>query len=253
MDVDRVHRDAAAAALAALLRGELDAEATRARFAAIHSDLSEAATQDAYLAELLKASGYWTLEPRTENAWAMLCRHLAFLRSDLPRPKTEFANAESDAPREVYLARLHTVGLVVAAVLSFWLTWWIFAAVTVISFVSFQISMERRERARKGDVRRLTAFYPFADESDWLAHKTLVEDGLISGYDPSRYRMPMFRRLGSLVLTAVFLSAIAAMFVAMELFSILMWPLWLILVATLGHLEKRSAPAMNSGSPDHGS
>src|ERR1022692_4830041 len=89
MPVDRARRDAAADALASFLRGEMDRaslEAVFKRLAQTGNDEGKSSSErDAYLEELL-ASWFFLGEryrPVTEEMWLAVCRHLAFLKTDL--------------------------------------------------------------------------------------------------------------------------------------------------------------------------
>src|SRR5262245_27611932 len=89
MPVDRVRRDAAANALASLLRGEMGRAALGAELRRLaQSDEPEEKSgpdKDTYLEKML---ALWFLDetgyrPISEEMWVPLCRHLAFLKTDL--------------------------------------------------------------------------------------------------------------------------------------------------------------------------
>jgi hypothetical protein len=194
--------------------------------------ISGAAVRDCYLADLLGLADAWDLEPPKPEEWGELTRHLAFLRSDLAVPLIQRPRADGSSAVEARLARWHVMGLALAAAVSLWSGWWVFVAAVVASFFLFEATMWWHETATRREWRRLTAFYPFADERDWRAHQALAEQARLPVYDVNRYRAPMLRRVEIMLLYAVGLAAAAGLLILGHAFAILMWPVSLLIMAT---------------------
>lgn len=244
MPVDRVRRDAVADALASFLRHEM----TRDTLAAVLQRIAprkEAegegrSEKDAYLDGLLEL---WSLDMDygtiTEERWTHLCRHLAFLKTDLERRQGHDFSGEDDlGPREILLARWHTLVLLLAFGVAYFTSWWIFAAATVVSFLLFQVRMWRRDSQinaeTKRQLERELEYHPFADHHEWLAHKYIVDKYNLPAYDASAFEDPApvnpWPWFMPVPIRWAFYLVIAAMFLWMYLFTIFMWPLFLILI-----------------------
>jgi hypothetical protein len=236
MPVDRVRRDAAADALASFLRGEMGRAALGAELQRLaQSDKSEEKSRldkDTYLEEMLALwfldeTGYGSM---SEEMWVALCRDLAFLKTDLEQRRWH-DHEDEDRPRQILLARWHTLGLLVAFGVAYMTSWWIFAAATPISFLLYQAAMWKHER----HLQQRLEFYPFADRDEWLAHKHLLDLYCLPAYDPTAFdeppqvrKWPSFLAIPARIACYLFL---AVMFACMYLWSVLFWPLWLVMMS----------------------
>lgn len=243
MPVDRAKRDAVADALASFLRSEIHrGELGDVLQYSVQSDEREGqpkSEKDPYLDDLVTL---WFIEERygpiSEKMWKGLCRHLAFLKSDLElRRWPGHSHEDDDTPRQIVLARWHTLGLLVAFGVAYLTSWWVFAASTLISFLLYQVAMWKHDRLADEEMRRLLKqrmeFYPFADRDEWLTHKHLLDQYHIPAYDPATFyepsqvsKWPSFLAFPARFACFVF---VAAIFAYMYIFSVVMWPLWLVL------------------------
>jgi hypothetical protein len=246
MPVDRVRRDAAADTLASFLRGEMGRVALGAELRRLaQSDESEEKSRpdkDTYLEEMLAS---WFLDekgyrPISEEMWVALCRHVAFLKTDLEERRWhDHVHEDEDRPRQILLARWHTLGLLVAFSVAYLTSWWLFAAATLISFLLYQAAMWKHDsladEERRRHLKQRLEFYPFADRDEWLAHKHQLDLYCLPAYDPTAFdeppqvrKWPSFLAIPARIACYLFL---AAMFAYMYLCSVLMWPLWLVMMS----------------------
>jgi len=192
MPVDRVRRDAAADALASFLRretgrGEL-ADALHLLLSAQNSEEKSKSVHDAYLEEdFIECWLQWERhEPITEQKWLALCRTLASLKTDFeekPLPR----HGGEDGPGQILLARWHTLGLLISLGLSYLISWWVFAAATVLSFLLYQASLYKHDfmadKQREREIKRRMEHYPFEDEAEWLAYKQYLDAFVLPDYE----------------------------------------------------------------------
>jgi hypothetical protein len=241
MPVDRAGRDALADALSSFLRGESSGVAFAAevrRLAlATKSEPSNGSTKDDFLEELL--AGYTTCGfntwPISEKEWNGLKRQLAFLKSDLEMRSWREQSDEFELRR---FARWHTFGLLVTFGLAYLTSWFVIVAFSVISFLRFQVVMQRSHSNDEEQRSRWQAFYPFADENEWLAHQHLLDPYDFPPYDPSRFhvqRSKLFSILFAMSRIGSFV-CIVAMFTVLAIGSILIWPLWLVMMSVCSFL-----------------
>jgi hypothetical protein len=260
MPVDRASRDAAADILAAFLRGEIGRDALRASLRRLippeHHATVIGPHRDTYLDRLLEDGSLPVGKgvPISEEEWAVLCRHQAFLASDLEeRSWDEPPREDDDTPFLARSARRHALGLLAALGLAYVAGWWLFAAAAVVSFVLFQVSIRRREAVAEGERRerleRRMEYYPFADRGEWLVHRHLLDRYRLPGYDASAFGVAAPMKSQSSVLAvpvrvASYL-AVAAVIGYACAFLVVVWPLWLVLMSLCpwggGSREKTTA------------
>lgn len=246
MPVSRTRRDAAADALASFLRGERDRAAldtTLNRLAqAGAAQRGESSEKDTYLEELLAS---WLFfgdrhRPLTEEIWAEMCRHLAFLKTDLEaRRWPHHGYEDEDRPRQILLARWHTLGLLVAFGVAYLTSWWLFAAATVISFALYMRALRthdaQKDEERGEERKRRLEYHPFADQADWLAHKHVIDEYHLPAYEVGASGEPLPVNKWSAVLAVpvrwAFYLFVAVAFACVYLFSVLFWPLWLVMMS----------------------
>jgi hypothetical protein len=245
MPVDRARRNAAADALESFLRGQIGRDAfgemLERLLPAANARENAETVHDSYLDNLIgdRFLFEW-YGPICEETWLGLCRHLAFLNTDLEeKPFGPHHHEDEDRPRQILLARWHTLGLLVALGVSYLVSWWLFASATLLSFLLYQVSMWKHDSlvAEEGrtELQQRFEYYPFADESEWLAHKHHLDQYLLPAYDATAFRDPRQARkwLGYLlapVRAGCFL-IIVAMFVYVYAFSVVLWPLWLVMMS----------------------
>jgi hypothetical protein len=256
MSVDRNQRNEIANSLAAFLRGEISRKALRSRLDTewhCHSqgilvvEWQGVEIHDSYVLSSL----YWwglpslLVEPLSEQDWRQLCRHLAFLTSDLE--EREFPSPtlghEETCLYQTRLARWHVVVLALAFGLSFLVGWWLLLAAWVISFVLYQVSThglyaaEQEELKAKWDVIR--AFAPFANEGEWRAHEGLLDRYRLPEYDPTIHGQrdsPTFvGRVLDAAGTALGWLIILFFHGFYYVLGLLLWPLWLVLWSLCMH------------------
>jgi hypothetical protein len=244
MPVDRDQRDAVADSLAAFLRGEIGRKVWRTRLDPICTVLRNTTVRDGYLHDfLLEWEWPWLSDPLSKEDWEQLRRHLAFLKTDLEERKFSLPSSlddDADRPRQIRLARWHVLGLAVPFGLSFVVGWWLFVVALVISFILYQVSMWRHgaawDKAFSAESSRVLAFYPFASEEEWSAHEGRLEPYRLPGYDPQihcqRERRTLAARIGNaLRMSASFILFATIFGIMIPVASLLMWPLWLVLMS----------------------
>lgn len=246
MPVDRARRDAAAEALASFLQGEADRDALEAVFKRLAqagtAQGGEGSGGDNYLEELLASWFYFgdRYKPVTEETWMAMCRHLAFLKTDLEERRWhDHGHEDEDRPRQILLARWHTLGLLVAFGVAYLISWWLFAAATVISFVLYQVSLRKHDllknEERRKELKRRLEYHPFSDQADWLAHKHIVDEYHLPAYEAGAFGEPPSVRKWPAILAVPARWAcyffVAAMFAYMYLFSVALWPVWLMMMS----------------------
>ena len=234
MPVDRESRTAVAEVLASFMRGELDTNGMHARLKAIRAARPDATSPDEYLDSLLGfESSFWRWWSLSESEWKQLCRHLAFLKSDLHQRDSEpsLSNTDVDESLQILLARWHAVGLVVASGVAFLSSWWVLAAACLVSFLLYQISMCRQDCKSDAKLKEALAFDPFASEQEWLTYEALLEEFHLPKYDPNRHRRPFLPRIAGGILIGAHMSVIVAVLLLMYVSSIFLWPVWLVLMA----------------------
>jgi hypothetical protein len=244
MPVDRVRRDAAADALASFLRretgrGEL-ADALHLLLSAQNSEEKSKSVHDAYLEEdFIECWLQWERhEPITEQKWLALCRTLASLKTDFeekPLPR----HGGEDGPGQILLARWHTLGLLISLGLSYLISWWVFAAATVLSFLLYQASLYKHDfmadKQREREIKRRMEHYPFEDEAEWLAYKQYLDAFVLPDYDETAFADPTQPRkwpsyLAAPVRVGGYL-IIGANVLYMYAFCVVFWPLWLVMMS----------------------
>jgi len=254
MPVDRTRRDEAADALASYLRADID----RAAIDDALRNLAESTTpennaesqEDAYLAEML--SNWLDLEmhmPISEQTWEELCREIAFLKSDLEKREfNKHRREDKDRPREILLARFHLLGLIAVFGVAYLVSWWILAAGLLLSFVLYQVAMSNHWKQDEAEwlngLKDELKFYPFANQDEWKAHKYLLDQYRLPPYDPAHFNEPPRQRKWPRFLviparTAIYLF-VGAVVAYMYLFSIVLWPVWLILMSLCRRESNRS-------------
>jgi hypothetical protein len=231
MSSNRSQRDAVAAALVGFLRGTLPPTTFRAQLAAL-GDIPD----DRYLTEFrdqFTYPGYFDPGALSAQAWAWLVRSLAYLKTERePEPCAPPSSEDPEQPVMIRLARWHVLGLGVVAALGPLVSWWLPALGVVISFLLFQMFMWRQGAIQDEVNRQKWAFDPFVSEADWLAHRHLVESEHLPEYDPRIHNRPArsWGLLGHLVF-ALGMVAFAVMLAGMYVFSVFIWPLWLVLMS----------------------
>jgi hypothetical protein len=246
MPVDRVRRDAAAGILASFLRGEIDRDTLGAELRRLaQADESEEKSRsgkDTYLEELLPLWLHVVLthRPISEEMWVALCRHLAFLKTDYEERRwRDCVHEDEDRPRQILLARWHALGLLVAFGLAYLTSWWIAVAATLISFLLYQAAMWKHDslvnEERRRQLKQRWEFYPFADQNEWLAHRHIVDQYHLPAYDMDAFDIPPQTRKWPSILAApvrwTCYLLVAAMFLYMYLFSVALWPVWLVMMS----------------------
>jgi len=243
MPVSRENREVVANALAAFLRGEMSEDAFRNRLNSIWVGLDQNAVQDDYLSHLcglLLTKTLVDLSALSEPAWRQLVRDLAFLKSDLEptRPASPPAD-DPDFSAQVRMARWHVLGLAVSFGLGLVVGWWLPAVCCVVSFVSYATWEWRQDKAR--DKERFKqwakelAFAPFECEEDWLAHKRLLEPSHLPEYDPAIHWRPrtfsLAKKFWGAGASYLIMAGLALILAFMYAFSVLIWPLSLVLMS----------------------
>jgi hypothetical protein len=245
MPVDRVSRDAAARALASFLRGETSCTALEASLRRVAAARATAAgSESGQDLELDSWLQYWLRFERhgryTEKQWRALCRNLAFLHTALEQREFQaLDNLDKGRPRQVLLARRHTLGLTVALVAGYCVSWWVVAAATLLSFILYQASMRRRvataAAGEAGQTKPQAEYYPFVDEDEWSSYKHHLDQHQLPKFDPKAFRDPAAPSIWIACLIApvqaVGLLLLVAMILYMYAFSIVMWPLWLVFMS----------------------
>jgi hypothetical protein len=248
MPVDRARRDAATDALTSFLRGEADRDALEAVFERLAqagtAQGGEGSGGDNYLEELLASWFYFgdRYRPVTEETWMAMCRHLAFLKTDLEERRWHdhgHGHEDEDRPRQILLARWHTLGLLVAFDVAYLTAWWLFVAATVISNVVYQVSLRKHDllkaEERRKELKRRLEYHPFADQAEWLAHKHIVDEYHLPAYKngafgepPSVRKWPARSAVPARWARYCF---VAAMFACICLVSVALWPVWLVMMS----------------------
>lgn len=169
-----------------------------------------------------------------------MCRHLAFLKTDLEERRWhDLSHEDEDRPREILLARWHTLGLLVAFGVAYLTNWWLFAAATLVSVLLYQVSMWKHDslmgEERMKELRRRMEYRPFADQADWSAHRHVVDEYHLPAYDAGAFGEPAaVKKWPALVAIPALWTCylfIAAMLSSMYLFSVIVWPVWLVMMS----------------------
>jgi hypothetical protein len=247
MSADRARRDAAAGALASFLRGQTDRIALAEAFQSLPQPADPegqpAADRDRYLDDLMIL--LWSVpgaeyEATSEEEWTALCRHLAFLTSNLEgRSWDDQLREDEDRPYQIWLARWHAAGLLVAAGVSYMVNWWLFVVANVASYALYFVALSRHEAPEEEQNRVQRAqrleFYPFADRDEWLAHQQLLDGYHLPGYDPAVFTAaPRVWTWPALLILPVWVGYslfVVLAFVCMFAFSTAFWPLYLVLMS----------------------
>lgn len=229
MPADRARRDAAADALTSFLRCEIDRDALGDRL----RQMAKPSVEDRFLESLefrLCLEGKFRLVI-SEEVWERLWRDLAFLRTDLEeRPPPVLCFDKDDRPGEIRLARWHIAGLMIAAAVAYFTSWWVLVAANVISYLQYQYSMRSNEPQVDEEYEARLAFLPFANKDEWLKHKHLVDELHLPVYDPLRFDEPAPKEwpvLSAIVGWTCLLLILPLLLYAL-LFSIAFWPVWLV-------------------------
>jgi hypothetical protein len=237
MPANRQGRAAAAEALAAFLRGELPAIELRQRVLA--SVPEDDTFEDDYLVEfreMFSCGLYFNPESLPEDSWHWLVRHLAYLNTDLEPTPTPPSDDDPDMPDQIRLARWHVLALAGVVVLWAVAGWWVLPVGVVGSFLAYQAWMWRTNQARdqeminRGAERMLCD--PFASMPEWYAHRHLAEAYQLPEYDPARNPRPA-RTTSRIGMSAMAVGAVTLglLVVVVCAFSLVLWPLWLVLMA----------------------
>lgn len=202
--MDRVRRDEVAEALAAYLRGEMGHRDLVAVCQRIEKEMRPLSDRDSYLWMLLmKVTIEGSLGPSflmveiTKIVWEELCRHLAFLKSDLERRAwvvdVERESHDKSSPRMNRFIRWNSLCVLAGCGMAFLTSWWVIPMVLVISLVLSQhpflnwITLTREEKRRLKDRE---TFDPFFGQEDWLAHQHLLDSFGLPEYDSVPFEMP---------------------------------------------------------------
>jgi hypothetical protein len=239
MPGDRLHRDAAANALGAFLRGEIDKGALHKRLRAIVAAVEKSKEEDKELLPLCMYLQVWDLDAVSLQDWERLVRTLAFLQSDVePKPRGP-APPDPDEPRLVRLARWHLLGLMIGLGIGYFVGWWLPVACWVASFLYTEVSVNWRhtngDQAEDTSHARKATVDPFESEEAWLAHRHLVEAHRLPAYNPSIHYRPRNPSAAENVFRPVafwFATAMLAGFLGLMLaWSLLAWPVYLVLAS----------------------
>jgi hypothetical protein len=246
MPVDRARRDDVAGALASFLRGETGRDEFRAALRGSvrpHGRRERGPDKDTCLETLadLWFCGKGGHGPIPEECWRDLCRYLAFLKSDLEeRPwQGSIPSADEDRPRQILLARWHALALLAAAGVAYLTSRWVFFAATPVSFALYMAATPERKPPVDGEQERRRQeswdFFPFADRAEWLAHQHLLDSFRLPAYDPARFdgprrgrKWPPFLKASARVARG---GCIAAAFAYVCAGSVLIWPVWVVLMS----------------------
>jgi hypothetical protein len=245
MPVDRTRRDAAAQVLADYLRGELDHRQLFARFGELEAAPAESKVSDKFLDVLLHEGPHVACRCKdhgdsiSNEMWPFVLRTLAFLKSNCEEEEEPVVATEGQS-RQTLEARWHAVALLLILVPSYLVSWWIGVFAVLCSFLVFQFCEHRRDKAWSNKIKERAEYDPFPSLKDWKDHEALLEPFRIPAYEVSRFhparRGPLKRALHSMkrgVTTAVIFTAMGCAFA----FSIVIWPLWIILAS----LSRRKA------------
>jgi hypothetical protein len=251
--MNRPARDALAEILAGFLRGDLSNAEFMERLGSL-----PIASEDAYFHYCpgrLITPMRLLREAISERFWQRLLRHLAFLKTDrepIPFPLAS-ADRSRERVRERGLARRDALALVIALAFWPWLGWWPLVTCWVASFV---IHFSGFLRVAPEPTQREVDWWevePFADETDWLAHRHLAEAFHVPDQDPlppNQLSLPSpgFPGQVGLVLLlpicGVALLLVWLLVVWMIVFMLAVWPLHLIVTALVpvGPLEAAESP-----------
>lgn len=248
MSVNRELRDEAADAIAAHMRGEIDARALRDRLWSINARLEATRDRDMDLSFALtvRLDGKTPSPTFDEQNWAFARREIAFLRSSLElpdRPPTGpdgvaaffDANGVSLDARQrkaaVWLLLALAACLATIPLTGLWavVVWWPFASVV---FMRSGMTTLRSSNP-------LRAWSPFASEQEWLAHRHLVDATGVSDYSQARHAHAGWLRRSSYRMGS--LAAVAALYTCVYLMVLLTLPLSLL--ATLVPRSRRAREA----------
>jgi hypothetical protein len=244
MAIDRVNRDAVAAILVAYLRGETDCQATSKRLETILIERKNTPIDDKFLEDLVQFLGdglerFWHWHQ--QSWWEQVRRELAFLKTDLEMRDIPLPPAERDTMPFVYW---HLLALTTALAISWIVGWWVFVAVWVIAgtFGIVHLQFQHHGKTRDAEIARRTAFAPFLNEGEWLAHEKLLEPMQLPSYEEWRQKNPIETpRPPSLISTALFSACIVGVLACMYAGSVFLWPLHVVAFAISEFfLEKKS-------------
>lgn len=236
MSINRFRRDAAADILAAYLRGELDREEARDK-------LIDLARMQKGIRDHVIDKASWYLDdvflPVDEAKWRHFRRQMVFLKTDLewdaPQPYELSPDLES-ARWEWRQAVGHLIALLLAAVVAYWLSWWILVAAIPLSALIAEATRRSHEFAWEERLRLWEESEPFANGADWLAHQHLADEENLPPYAESPFPPPpsppgsplvaALKRWTVRIATAAFFSVLAVGYA-------LAWPLLLLVNACL--------------------
>ncbi len=258
MPVDRSNRDDTADALAAYMRGETTRGEFRAKVDAILRQVKNNPAKD----ERLRGHLLWELTPGLggRDDWQYLRRKLAFLRSDLEDSKIDSPSPKSKGedptwPEQVRLARWHLLSLLPAAGLGYFVGWWFLLVASFISFIVYQRQLRPHlaawEEVRNTELRQVLAFAPFANEAEWKAHERLLEQYRLPDEDARLPPQPLSyaRKVLNTFLVILAHGAIGLMFGFMYAWSVVFWPIFLVLMAPWSRRLFSGDSRLNSDAP----
>lgn len=240
MPVDRTRRDTAAEVVTSFLRREIGYNLMQAALGGL-TPPREAGKQDASLDEILDHVIYGPcFYANPETQWAGFCRRLAFLKTDLEIRQVSgdfIVNDNEDRPREILLARWHALGLLVAFGAAYLISWWVFAAATLLSYLLYQYQTPASWRLNLSDEQNNQAeWYPFADEEEWLEHKHILDEYHLPPYQVGVYDFPGPAKEWPRVIATPVMWACMLAFAPFFLISAVIWPLFVVLMS-LGRRE----------------
>ncbi len=241
MALNRLAREASSNALADFLRGDVGREELAQRLGPLLPDLEEeegtpeGPEPDRALGELAADLEGLRLFDATLSleGWERLCRHLAYLQTDLepPAPSTE-SGYDPALAREARLARLHLLAFPAAMGLAWALDfWWLLAAWAVASYLLYVFTLQFR--GARGPVEPPSpAHAPFESAEQWQAHEPLLQPFDLPPFAPTAFPAPLppskWRKAGTLVPLVLALALGVPLLVA---FTALAWPVCLVVLA----------------------
>src|SRR5262249_44155444 len=128
-------------------------------------------------------------------------------------------------------------------------SWWVLVVATLVSFLLYQASLRRHDATAgqkwRRELGRRLAYYPFADRDEWLAHERLLDTYGLPPYEARAFDAPAQERAWPAFLAVPVRAAcslfLAGMLACMYVTSVMIWPLWLVLMSLCRRKPVRKA------------
>jgi hypothetical protein len=186
--------------------------------------MHDATLSDPFVEGVLWGLLYSTPRPASQTDWEECRRTLAFLKSDLESRRIPLPADEE--PRFIPFHYLHLAALAAAGLAAWYVGWWVFVAVWIVSGTLGIISLQFHGRSHEAERVRRYAYYPFVNEQEWLDHERLLETCRLPTFEDWHRKHPtsFVSRFSVTWFWVLIVGTVALLFVG----SVMMWPLFVV-------------------------